>query len=72
MASEYWIFKIHGRLVRAGAVRDHDELAALGHVSRARITQIMKLRDVRPQGLPPPGGRWVPPSYGPVQEGGSS
>ena len=29
------------RLVREGAVRDYAELAALGHVSRARKSQIM-------------------------------
>jgi hypothetical protein len=30
-------------LVRSGAVRDYSELARLGHVTRARITQIMNL-----------------------------
>jgi len=30
-------------LLREGVVRDHAELAALAHVSRARITQIMNL-----------------------------
>jgi len=30
-------------LVRSGAVADYAELAELGHVSRARITQIMNL-----------------------------
>jgi len=30
-------------LVRRGAVRDYAALARLGHVSRARITQIMNL-----------------------------
>jgi hypothetical protein len=31
------------KLVREGAVRDYAELARLGHVTRARITQIMSL-----------------------------
>jgi hypothetical protein len=30
-------------LVRSGAVRDYAELARLGHVSRARVSQIMNL-----------------------------
>src|SRR5262249_14145706 len=30
-------------LIRSGAVADYAELAVLGHVSRARITQIMNL-----------------------------
>jgi hypothetical protein len=30
-------------LVRSGAVKDYAELAGLGHVSRARISQIMNL-----------------------------
>jgi len=30
-------------LLRSGAVRDQGELAALGHVSRPRVTQIMNL-----------------------------
>jgi hypothetical protein len=31
------------RLVRTGAVRDYAELARLGHVTRARVTQVMNL-----------------------------
>jgi hypothetical protein len=31
------------QLLRAGKVRDYVELATLGHVSRARITQLMNL-----------------------------
>jgi hypothetical protein len=31
------------RLVREGVVKDYSELARLGHVTRARITQIMNL-----------------------------
>jgi hypothetical protein len=31
------------QLLRTGKVRDYVELATLGHVSRARITQIMNL-----------------------------
>ncbi len=30
-------------LIRAGKVRDYAEIARLGHVSRARVTQIMNL-----------------------------
>jgi hypothetical protein len=30
-------------LIRAGAIADYKEMAQLGHVSRARITQIMNL-----------------------------
>jgi hypothetical protein len=30
-------------LIRAGGIADYSELARLGHVSRARITQIMNL-----------------------------
>jgi hypothetical protein len=36
------------QLVRAGAVRNYAELADLGHVSRARISQIMLLRQLAP------------------------
>jgi len=35
-------------LLRDGAVRDYAELARLGEVSRARITQIMSLRMLAP------------------------
>jgi len=35
-------------LVRSGAVRDYAELARLGQVSRARITQIMSLLHLAP------------------------
>src|SRR5437870_4926357 len=35
-------------LVRAGAVRDHAEAARLGRVTRARMTQILKLLDLAP------------------------
>ena len=35
-------------LVRSGAVRDHAELARLGQVSRARITQVMSLLYLAP------------------------
>jgi hypothetical protein len=51
-------------LIRAGKIRNHAELARLGHVSRARISQIMNLRllapDVQEQILflpPTPRGR---------------
>src|SRR5262245_39314526 len=36
------------RLIAAGAVADYAELARLGHVSRARITQIMSLINLAP------------------------
>src|SRR6516162_7690644 len=35
-------------LVRSGAVKDYAELARLGHVSRARISQIMNLLNLAP------------------------
>jgi hypothetical protein len=35
-------------LVREGTIRDYAELARRGHVTRARITQIMKLLDLAP------------------------
>src|SRR5262245_31235332 len=35
-------------LVRSGAVRDYAELARLGRVSRARITQVMNLLHLAP------------------------
>jgi hypothetical protein len=36
-------------LVRQGAVRDYADLARLGHVTRARMTQIMRLLDLAPE-----------------------
>jgi hypothetical protein len=36
------------QLVRSGAVRDYAELARLGQVSRARITQILSLLHLAP------------------------
>ena len=36
------------QLVRSGAVRDYAELARLGQVSRARVTQIMNLLNLAP------------------------
>ncbi len=36
------------RMVRDGEVRDYAELARLGHVSRARVTQIMNLLNLAP------------------------
>lgn len=35
-------------LIRKGHVRDYAEIATLGHVTRARITQIMNLRLLLP------------------------
>lgn len=36
------------RLVESGSVRDYAELARLGHVTRARMTQIMNLLNLAP------------------------
>ena len=36
------------RLVRSGEVRDLAEIARLGHVTRARVTQIMNLLNLAP------------------------
>jgi hypothetical protein len=36
-------------LIRRGEVRDCADLARLGHVSRARITQIMNLLNLAPE-----------------------
>jgi hypothetical protein len=35
-------------LVRGGAVRDHAQLARLGHVTRARVSQVMSLLHLAP------------------------
>ena len=35
-------------LIREGAVRDQAELARVGHVTRARLTQIMNLLNLAP------------------------
>jgi hypothetical protein len=35
-------------LLRAGTIRDYAELARLGRVTRARMTQIMQLLDLAP------------------------
>jgi hypothetical protein len=36
-------------LVRSGVVRDYSELARLGHVTRARMTQVMNLLHLAPE-----------------------
>jgi hypothetical protein len=36
------------RLVRSGEVSDYADLARLGHVTRARVTQIMNLLNLAP------------------------
>ena len=36
------------QLVRAGAVKDYAELARVGHVTRARVTQVMNLLNLAP------------------------
>ena len=36
-------------LLREGVIRDYAELARLGGVTRARVTQIMKLLDLAPE-----------------------
>jgi hypothetical protein len=51
--------------MRSGAVRDYAELARLGHVTRARVTQIMNLLNLAPDiqesilWLPPISGRGI-------------
>jgi hypothetical protein len=51
--------------VRSGALRDYAELARLGHVTRARVTQIMNLLNLAPDiqeylvWLPPRTGRRI-------------
>ncbi|QDU28888.1 hypothetical protein ETAA8_39940 [Anatilimnocola aggregata] len=37
------------QLIREGKVRDQAEIAELGHVSRARVTQIMNLLNLAPE-----------------------
>ena len=37
------------QLLQAGAIRDYAELARLGHVSRARVSQIMSLLSLSPR-----------------------
>jgi hypothetical protein len=49
-------------LVRSGALRDYAELARLGHVTRARVTQIMNLLNLAP-GLQE-SILWLPPTSG--------
>lgn len=36
------------RLVQSGAVKDYAELARLGHVTRARVSQVMSLLNLAP------------------------
>jgi hypothetical protein len=40
-------------LLREGSIGDYAELARVGRVTRARMTQIMKLLDLAPD-IPPP------------------
>ena len=48
--SRYMALAIHFEdLIRQGIVTDYAELARLGHVTRARVTQIMNLRLLAPQ-----------------------
>src|ERR1700731_243665 len=53
------------QLISAGEVTDYAELARLGHVTRARITQIMNLLNLAPDiqesilWLPPRSGRRI-------------
>jgi LmbE family N-acetylglucosaminyl deacetylase len=37
------------QLIREGKVRDQAEIAELGHVSRARVTQLMNLLNLAPE-----------------------
>jgi hypothetical protein len=48
--SRYMALAIHFEdLVRQGVVTDYADLARLGHVTRARVTQIMNLRLLAPE-----------------------
>lgn len=48
--SRYMALAIHFEdLIRQGIVTDYADLARLGHVTRARITQIMNLRLLAPE-----------------------
>lgn len=48
--SRYMALAIHFEdLIRRGIVADYAELARLGHVTRARVTQIMNLRLLAPE-----------------------
>jgi hypothetical protein len=48
--SRFMALAIHyEELIRAGHVSDFAELARLGHVTRARVTQIMNLRLLAPE-----------------------
>lgn len=48
--SRYMALAIHFEdLIRRGIVTDYADLARLGHVTRARITQIMNLRLLAPE-----------------------
>lgn len=48
--SRYMALAIHfEELIRQGVVTDYADLARLGHVTRARVTQIMNLRLLAPE-----------------------
>lgn len=48
--SRYMALAIHfENLIRQGVVTDYADLARLGHVTRARVTQIMNLRLLAPE-----------------------
>jgi hypothetical protein len=48
--SRYMALAIHFEdLIKQGLVTDYADLARLGHVSRARVTQIMNLRLLTPE-----------------------
>ncbi len=48
--SRYMALAIHFEdLIREGVVADYADLARLGHVTRARVTQIMNLRLLAPE-----------------------
>ena len=48
--SRYMALAIHFEdLIRQGVVTDYADLARLGHVTRARVTQIMNLRLLTPE-----------------------
>lgn len=49
-SSRYMALAIHFEdLIRQGVVTDYADLARLGHVTRARVTQIMNLRLLAPE-----------------------
>ena len=48
MRYQHWLTIRFEGLLRAGTIRDYAELARRGRLTRARMTQIMKLLDLAP------------------------